>query len=144
MNIEEAMDFIHQTYWRGSKLGLTRIEELLSRLGDPQKKLRFVHIAGTNGKGSVSAMLASVLKEAGYRTGLYTSPFIMRFNERIRVNGREITDPELISLVERVRPHVEAMERRPTEFEVITAMGFLYYLERGCDLSLIHISEPTD
>ena len=92
------MRFIHEKVWQGSKPGLSRTRELLEKMGDPQKSLRFVHVAGTNGKGSVSAMLASILRAAGYTTGLYTSPFIARFNERMQVNGVPITDAELADI----------------------------------------------
>ena len=90
MTYEEALKYIHSVNWVGSKLGLERTQELLEKLGSPHKKLKFIHIAGTNGKGSTAAMLASILEKAGYRTGLYTSPFINRFNERMQVNGKQI------------------------------------------------------
>lgn len=83
MTYEEALTYIHSICWKGSKLGLERTRELLAKLGNPEKQLKFIHIAGTNGKGSTAAMLASILEEAGYRVGLYTSPFINRFNERM-------------------------------------------------------------
>ena len=92
MNYEEAMQYIHAVQWAGHKPGLTRTRTLLAALGDPHKRLKFVHVAGTNGKGSTAAMLASCLQAAGYRVGLYTSPFINRFNERIQVNGEQISD----------------------------------------------------
>lgn len=139
MDIDETMEFIHHTCWRGSKLGLLRITELLERLGNPQKELRFVHMAGTNGKGSTCAMLASVLKEAGYRTGLYTSPFIHRFGERMSTDGEDVSDEELTELAQAVRPHVEAMTDGPTEFELITAMGFLYFLRHRCDIVVLEV-----
>ena len=90
MDYKEALAYINGVEFFGSKPGLTRIRELLERLGDPQKKLRFIHIAGTNGKGSCAAMTASILKAAGYKTGLYTSPYLYRFNERMQINGRQI------------------------------------------------------
>ena len=92
MTYEEALTYIHSVNWQGSKLGLERTRELLEKLGNPEKKLKFVHIAGTNGKGSTAAMLSSILERAGYRVGLYTSPFINRFNERMQVNGAQIPD----------------------------------------------------
>ena len=88
MTIEQAMELIHGVEWRGSRPGLSRVRELLHRLGDPQDGLQFVHIAGTNGKGSTAAMLASILRAAGYMTGLFTSPYLERFAERMQVNGR--------------------------------------------------------
>ena len=87
MNVTEALNYIHSVCWKGSVPGLSRTQELLQRLGDPQKTLKFIHIAGTNGKGSTAAMLDSILRAAGYRSGLYTSPFITCFNERMQVNG---------------------------------------------------------
>lgn len=86
MNYEQAMEYIHAVQWAGHKPGLTRTRTLLAALGDPHKQLRFVHVAGTNGKGSTAAMMASCLQAAGYRVGLYTSPFINRFNERRKLD----------------------------------------------------------
>ena len=100
MNYESALEYIHAVQWAGHKPGLSRTRTLLAALGDPHKRLRFVHVAGTNGKGSTAAMLASCLQAAGYRVGLYTSPFINRFNERIQVNGEQIPDDALVRLVE--------------------------------------------
>ncbi|MBR5119431.1 MAG: bifunctional folylpolyglutamate synthase/dihydrofolate synthase, partial [Clostridia bacterium] len=110
MNYEQALQYIHSVNWTFCKPGLERITALCKALGDPQNKLRFIHVAGTNGKGSTSSMLASVLQSAGYRTGLYTSPYIRTFCERIRVDGENIPKEELICLTERIRPIVEAME----------------------------------
>lgn len=137
MTYEEAIAYIHKVSWRGSRLGLTRIRELLERLGNPQEKLKFVHIAGTNGKGSVAAMLDSILRQAGYRTGLFTSPYIFRFNERIMVDGQAIGDEELAGLVEEIRPVAESMEDKPTEFEMITALGMVYFQRSGCDIVVL-------
>ena len=99
MNYEEALNYIHAVQWAGHKPGLIRTRTLLAALGNPHKQLRFIHVAGTNGKGSTAAMLASCLQAAGYRVGLYTSPFINRFNERIQVNGQQIPDEALVRLV---------------------------------------------
>ncbi|NCC68158.1 MAG: bifunctional folylpolyglutamate synthase/dihydrofolate synthase, partial [Clostridia bacterium] len=104
MTAEEAIRFIHEKIWQGTKPGLSRTAELLSKMGAPQKRLRFIHIAGTNGKGSTSAMLAAILENAGFITGLYTSPFISNFNERIRINGFPIADDELASIVDFCAP----------------------------------------
>ena len=102
MNYESALEYIHAVQWAGHKPGLSRTRTLLAALGDPHKKLRFVHVAGTNGKGSTAAMLASCLQAAGYRVGLYTSPFINRFNERIQVNGEQIPDDALVRLAQAI------------------------------------------
>ena len=139
MNYESALEYIHAVQWAGHKPGLTRTRTLLAALGDPHKQLRFIHVAGTNGKGSTAAMLASCLQAAGYRVGLYTSPFINRFNERIQVNGQQIPDEELVRLVEQVKPAADAMADVPTEFEIITALGMLYFAERHCDIVVLEV-----
>lgn len=140
---EDAIAFIHQTLKFGSKLGLHNITELLSRLGNPQDKLRFIHIAGTNGKGSVAAFSASVLKEAGYRVGLFTSPYIFRFEERIRINGEEISETDLAHYTSRVKDAIDQMVAdgmtHPTEFEVVTAIGLLYFYEKECDIVVLEV-----
>jgi len=139
MTYLEAMEYIHGVYWRGSKLGLQRITELLSLMGDPQDGLEFVHVAGTNGKGSVCAMLASVLGEQGYRTGLYTSPYIEVFNERIQVNGRPISDENLSAVTEYVRGFAESMADLPTEFEIVCAIAFEYFKRERCDIVVLEV-----
>ena len=139
MTYEEALKYIHSVNWVGSKLGLERTRELLGKLGDPHKKLKFVHIAGTNGKGSTAAMLASILEKAGYRTGLYTSPFINRFNERMQVNGEQIPDDTLAELTLRIQPYADAMEDAPTEFELITALAMEYFLRENCDIVVLEV-----
>ena len=139
MNYEETIAYIHSAYWKGTKDGLQRTRELLSLLGNPQKDLRFVHVAGTNGKGSTCAMLASILQAAGYRTGLYTSPFVNRFNERIALNGKPIPDQDLVDVFERIRPIVDGMPNQPSEFELITCAAMLYYKEQRCDVVVLEV-----
>ena len=139
MNYQEALNYINGTRWMGSRPGLSRVRELLDRLGRPQDRLKFVHIAGTNGKGSCAAMLASVLKTAGYRTGLYTSPYLFRFNERMQLNGRPIADEALAELVARIQPHADAMEDHPTEFELMTAAALLWYERERCDIVVLEV-----
>ena len=139
MNYEQALEYIHSVNWTFCKPGLERITALCEALGNPQKKLRFIHIAGTNGKGSTSSMLASVLQKAGYRTGLYTSPYIRTFCERIRVDGENIPEDALATLTERIRPIADAMEDKPTEFELITALAFAYFAERNCDVVVLEV-----
>jgi len=117
MNIKEAIDYIHSVNWVFCKPGLDRITALCAALGNPQDTLTFIHVAGTNGKGSFCAMTDSILRAAGYRVGLFTSPYITCFNERMRVDGENISDEELVELVEEVRPIADAMEDKPTEFE---------------------------
>ena len=139
MTYTQALDFIHSTCWKGSRPGLSRTVELTNRLGCPQDSLKFIHIAGTNGKGSTSAMLASILQKAGYRVGLYTSPFILRFNERMRINGQDIPDEELAAITELVKPHAEAMSDTPTEFELITAIALVYFAKHNCDYVVFEV-----
>ena len=137
MTLNEALDYIHSVNWRGSIPGLSRTRELLNRIGNPQDRLRYVHVAGTNGKGSTCAMLASILQKAGYRTGLYTSPYINRFNERMQVNGAPISDDELCEITEYIRPYAERMDDLPTEFELVTCIGFEYFARHACDIVIL-------
>ena len=137
--IEETLQYLQFDNWAQSAPGLARSRELLGLLGDPQKKLKFVHIAGTNGKGSTAAMLAAVLQSAGYRTGLYTSPHLLRFHERMRVNGEEIDDNSLISLTNTVRNAAESMSEMPTGFEIMTAIAFLYFVQERCDIVSLEV-----
>ena len=134
MTIEQAMELIHGVAWRGSRPGLARVRELLHRLGDPQDGLQFVHIAGTNGKGSTAAMLASILRAAGYTTGLFTSPYLERFAERMQVNGVPVPDAEFAAVCEALQPCIAAMDDPPTEFELVTAAAMLWFQRRGCDI----------
>ena len=139
MTFEEALSFIGNVKWQNSKPGLSRTRELLSRLGNPEQKLKFIHVAGTNGKGSTCAMMASMLQEAGYRVGLYTSPYIDHFTERFRVNGEDISPADLARLTEKIRPFAESMEDAPTEFEIITVLAFLFFLEQKCDIVVLEV-----
>ena len=133
----DAISYIHGYSWLGSRPGLSRTRELLDRLGNPHENLNFVHVVGTNGKGSTSAYLDSVLRAAGFRTGLYTSPYLSRFHERIQVDGVPISDEELGTVTELVRPHAEAMSEHPTEFELVTAAALLHYQRTGCDIVVL-------
>ena len=137
MTYGEALSYIHAVSWKGSRPGLERISELCSRLGEVQNELRFVHVAGTNGKGSTSAMIASVLRAAGYRVGLFTSPYILDFCERIAIDGEPISHDALCRAVEAVRPHADAMDDSPTEFELITAIAFVCFAEAKCDVVVL-------
>ena len=139
MGITETLDYIHSVKWQGSKPGLERTRELLAALGNPERSLRFIHIAGTNGKGSTAACIAAVLQKAGYKTGLYTSPYILRFNERMQVDGLHISDDELIRFTDEIRPYADAMEDSPTEFELITALAMKYFLSKGCDIVVLEV-----
>ena len=139
MTIEQAMELIHGVAWRGSRAGLARVRELLHRLGDPQDGLQFVHIAGTNGKGSTAAMLASILRAAGYTTGLFTSPYLERFAERMQVNGVPVPDAEFAAVCEALQPCIAAMDDPPTEFELVTAAAMLWFRRRGCDVVVLEV-----
>lgn len=141
MNEREAMAFIEETARYGIVPGLDSIRELCRRLGDPQKELRFVHVAGTNGKGSVCAYTASILKAAGYRVGKYISPDIFTYREIIQVNGRNITIKAFCQGMERIREACGEMTAEglphPTPFEIKTALGFLYFKEKQCDIVVL-------
>lgn len=137
MTYKEALEYIHSISWTFCKPGLERIEGLCSRLGDPQKELRFIHVAGTNGKGSFCSMLSSVLRKSGLRVGLYTSPYIRFFNERMCVDGEPISDTELAELTEYIRPIADSMTDKPTEFELITAIAFEFFKRRNCDVVVL-------
>ncbi|MDO4542929.1 MAG: folate family ECF transporter S component [Clostridia bacterium] len=139
MSYEQTVEYIHTITQRGSKLGLVRISELLKLLHNPEKKLKFVHVAGTNGKGSTAAMSASVLRAAGYKVGLFVSPYVVRFNERMQIDGEYIPDSELARIVSRIRPLAESMKVPPTEFELITATAFQYFHEHSCDIVVLEV-----
>ena len=139
MNVNEALDYIHSVCWKGMMPGLSRIHELLEKMGNPHRQTKYVHIAGTNGKGSTAAMTASILRKAGYCTGLYTSPYIYQFGERMQVNGEMISDEELIAITEYVKPLADSMEETPTEFELTTAIGFEFFKRKGCDIVVLEV-----
>lgn len=139
MTYNEALEYIHSVSNFFCKPGLERISELCRGLGDPQRDLKFIHVAGTNGKGSVCSMTESILRAAGYRVGLYTSPYVLNFNERMRVNGENIPNERLSELTEHVKAVAEKMEDSPTEFELITAIAFLYFKEEKCDIVVLEV-----
>ena len=139
MNVNEAIAYIHSVFWKGSVPGLSRTQTLLAKMGNPEKKLKFVHIAGTNGKGSTAAMTASILQKAGYKTGLYTSPYIYRFHERMQIDGEQISDEDLIAITEYVKPLADSMEESPTEFELVCAIAFEYFYRKGCDIVVLEV-----
>ncbi|MBQ8163692.1 MAG: folate family ECF transporter S component [Clostridia bacterium] len=133
MTYNEALDYIHKINWCFCKPGLERITELCKKLGDPQDKLKFIHVAGTNGKGSFCAMISSVLKANGYKVGTYTSPYVKVFNERMAINGQMISNEELAKITEYVKPFADEMSDKPTEFELITAIAFEYFARNNCE-----------
>lgn len=139
MNIQETMEYIHAVGSLGSRPGLSRIEELCRRLCNPEEGLRFIHVGGTNGKGSVSSMLSSVLQAAGYRVGLYTSPYLYDFRERMQHSGVPIGEEALCRIMDRVKAEADRMDDRPTEFELITAAALLWFKEEGCDPIILEV-----
>lgn len=143
MNIDSALDFIYSAQRFSLSPELTRITELLDRLGNPQDSLKFVHIGGTNGKGSTAALMSSVLIQAGYKTGTFISPYLERFNERIQVNFEQISDEAVIELTEIIKIRIDEMRRsgfeHPTMFEIVTAMAFLYWKRCGCEIVALEV-----
>jgi len=143
MNYDEAMEYIHGTLKFGSKLGLQSITKLMDFMGNPQKKLRFVHVAGTNGKGSTTAFISSILINSGYKTGIFTSPYIQRFTERIKIDNKEIEPVELTEIIMFVKAKIDLMLDEgldhPTEFEIITAVAFEYFYRSNCDIVVLEV-----
>ncbi len=143
MNYKQALDYIHGTYKFGSKLGLDNIRVLLELLGNPQKKLKIIHVAGTNGKGSTSSFITSMLSEEGYRVGLFTSPYLETFTERIRIGNELIPENRLAEITEEVKNKVDEMlnlqYNHPTEFEIVTAIAFKYYYEEKVDFVVLEV-----
>lgn len=143
MNYEEAINYIKETAKFGSKYGLERTEKLLEFLGNPHKKVKTIHVAGTNGKGSTTAMLTSILMENGYNVGTYTSPYIEEFEERIQINRNNILKSDLCDVVSKVKEAVEKVCEcgygNPTEFEIITCCGFLYFYNKAVDFIVVEV-----
>lgn len=142
MTCKEALEYIHSLGKFGSRPGLERITKMLELMGDPHKALKYIHVAGTNGKGSTCSILASVLKEHGLKVGLYTSPFVTEFNERISVNGENISDDDLAKYTELTAEKAKLAfddEHPITEFEFITALAFKYFSDIGCDVVVLEV-----
>ncbi|MBQ8574716.1 MAG: bifunctional folylpolyglutamate synthase/dihydrofolate synthase [Clostridia bacterium] len=142
MNYNEALSFIHSRMKFGSRPGMERICALCEAFDNPQDKLKYVHVAGTNGKGSTCTMIAEMLKAAGYKVGLFTSPFVVDFRERIQINSEMIPKEDFAKIVEKVVPVVEELKSKsiePTEFEIITAVAFLYFLQENCDIVVLEV-----
>lgn len=139
MDWNEAIALLHGANWKHTKIGLERMRDFMHALGDPQEKLRYVHIAGTNGKGSACFMTQSIMTAAGFRTGLYISPHLDQFNERLSIDGQMISDADLRRLAARVRAAAETLGEEPTDFEMITAMAFCWFEEQHCDLVVLEV-----
>ena len=137
MSYSETIEYIYNLQKHGIKFGLSNITRLVSILGNPHKSFYSVHVAGTNGKGSTSALIASILKVSGFKVGLFTSPHLVSFTERIKVNDEEITENEVVSLSEEIRSKV--VDFSPTFFEVVTALAFLYFQRKGIDIAVIEV-----
>lgn len=141
MNYQEALAYMQECNTFGVVPGLENIKELLARLGNPQEKLSFIHIAGTNGKGSVMNFISTALTEGGYKTGRYISPAIFEYRELFQINGKPISKAELGKTMEPVREAAEAMAsetgRHPTVFEVETALAFLWFCQKKCDIVVL-------
>ena len=139
MNYREAEAFIKKSYDQVIRLGLSRMKVLLEKLGNPQNQLKFIHVAGTNGKGSVCAMTARILQCAGFRTGLFTSPVIFDYREQFQVNCEMISEDDFARLAESVKQACAEMDDPPSEFEKVTALAFLYFAEQACDLVVLEV-----
>lgn len=144
MDYREALEWIHSRERFGIRPGLERVRCILSKLSNPHQQLKVIHIGGTNGKGSTAAFTASVLREAGFKTGLYTSPYLESFTNRMAVDGQDVAEDVLVSLVEKVKPIVEEMADKnglgpATEFEVVTALAFLYFAQVGVDYLVLEV-----
>lgn len=143
MTYEQALEYIHSLNRFGIKPGLERITALLNKLGNPQNKLNFIHIAGTNGKGSTSTALSNIMIADGKKTGLFISPFVVDFRERIQINGEYISKTDLAGLTEKIAEIVPEVEKQVedniTEFEFITALMFTYFKEQNCDVAVLEV-----
>jgi dihydrofolate synthase/folylpolyglutamate synthase len=143
VNYNEAINYINNTGKFAINLGLQRIKRLCDLSGNPEKDLKVIHVAGTNGKGSTTTFISSVLISQGYRVGIYTSPYIERFTERIKINNDEISENEVARLVTEISSDIEKVElegmERPTEFEIITACAFKYFREQQVDFVLLEV-----
>lgn len=139
MNYEQAIDYIEQTDTPRQRYGLEKLKQALHRMGDPQDRVPYVHIAGTNGKGSTASMLSSILNHAGLRCGLYTSPHLQRYNERFQIAGEPISDEQLIQSVQRVQQVCEQLGGTPIVFEVLTLMAFELFARLDCQIAVLEV-----
>lgn len=143
MNYNEALNFIIESHKFGMRLGLDNMKRLLELLGNPQEKLNIIHVAGTNGKGSTCSFISTILVECGYKVGLYTSPYLETFTERIRINNENIPEEKVANIISLIKEKIEIMIKEgyeyPTEFEIVTAMAFYYYFIENTDYVVLEV-----
>lgn len=142
MNYTETLSWIHGTERFGSRLGLGRMGRLLHRMGDPHLKVPFIHVAGTNGKGSTTTLIASALTAGGFKTGKFISPYILEFRERMQIDGQMIPEETLAALATRLRPIAEEFKAAGdpvTEFELVTVLGLCWFAEQNCDIAVLEV-----
>ena len=144
MTFNDALEYLKIASGRGSRLGLERISVLMEKLGNPQNKVKIIHVTGTNGKGSFNAMLTSVLKSAGYRVGSFSSPAITEVTDSFRIDCEEISKKDFAEIMDIVYPVCESMDDKPTEFEVLTAMAFELFLQKKCDIAVVECGMGGD
>jgi dihydrofolate synthase / folylpolyglutamate synthase len=136
-SVQRALEWLYRTQDSGVKLGLDNVQQLLAKLGNPHRSIRCIHVAGTNGKGSVCAMLDAICRAAGKRVGLFTSPHLVRFNERIQINGQPVSDDHLLEGLEEIRSVVAGSHEHPTFFEITTAFAFAFFARQQCELVIL-------
>lgn len=143
MNYNEALNFISESHKFGMRLGLDNMKRLLELLGNPQEKLNIIHVAGTNGKGSTCSFISTILVECGYKVGLYTSPYLETFTERIRINNENIPEEKVANIISLIKEKIDIMIKEgyeyPTEFEIVTAMAFYYYFIENTDYVVLEV-----
>ncbi|MBQ2388098.1 MAG: bifunctional folylpolyglutamate synthase/dihydrofolate synthase, partial [Clostridia bacterium] len=142
MNYRDALNFVHSRLKFGSRPGLDNIRRITELCGNPQRGMRFIHIAGTNGKGSISTMLSNIMIANGKKTGLFISPFVVDFRERIQVNGEMIPKADFARIITELKPLVDQTDREGycvTEFELVTCAALMYYKEQNCDCVVLEV-----
>ncbi|MCL2045558.1 MAG: bifunctional folylpolyglutamate synthase/dihydrofolate synthase [Oscillospiraceae bacterium] len=144
MTVDQIVEYLDTFKLEGRDLSPRRTQRFLKKLGNPEKKLKFVHVTGTNGKGSTCAYVASIMRKAGYRVGSFVSPHIVKFNERLQCNGEYITDEELIKLVEDARPILDTTDDPPTQFEIVVGLAMMFYVEKECDIVVLEVGMGGD
>ena len=144
MTGNEAIEYIHSMTWNRQATGYEHAKALLKKMGNPEQRLKYVHIGGTNGKGSTAAMTASILQKAGYKVGLYTSPYLYRFHERIQINGEQISDEDLATVTEYVKGFADEMPDCPSEFALVCCIAFAYFARENCGIVVLEVGMGGD